>query len=338
MAEFDAREFRNFSKHILHKLAVFETACSSGSRIEAGQKLGIDGSQVGKIILELERDLKDVLNGATLIDHSGPLAVVPTNAGRRLWQFAQSIRSASATFVNDLEAMQRSKDIRLAVTHSALLAYAHDLEREYKLVCPEGTLNWGDEFPSRDKVWDDIETRLLEGKADAGIYTYPPSRDKKKLVPAGIAVHPWIEEEMVLVISKKSDVLPKERVVSLQNLPKLERIVHYRRALEFERTTTIEAYLKQQKVLKRYAGDWLSGEDSITAIKDALIRRGGMSFLPWPDVQHEYEQKTLRVYKLDPPMRPRTVRIAFMLNASLPALAKFRMATARLKGQRTFEL
>ncbi len=336
MADFDDRAFKEFSENILQRLAIFQTACSSVSRVEAGIKLGIDGSWVSKTILKLEEELKQELNGGTLIDHSGPLAVVPTAAGEKLLELACKVRADSERFLNELTMMQRNADIRLAMTRSAWVAYGRELEAEYKAVCPEGSLNFGDEFYSRDQVWDAIEQSVLQGRADAGIYTYPPSRDKKHLVPPGLAIQPWIEEEIVLVFPGDSPRRPKASIVSLHNLPYLERIVHYRRSLSFDRTTSIEAYLKQEKVLKRYAHDWLLGVDTISEIKDTLVRMGGMSFLPWPDVKHEHERGTLQAFKLKPPMRPRSVKIAYRLHNSRPALIKFRAATAKLQGKREF--
>ena len=64
MADFDDRTFKEFSEKILQRLAIFETACSSVSRVEAGIKLGIDGSWVSKTILKLEEVLKHELNAA----------------------------------------------------------------------------------------------------------------------------------------------------------------------------------------------------------------------------------------------------------------------------------
>ncbi|HMD21067.1 MAG TPA: hypothetical protein VKH40_12135, partial [Alloacidobacterium sp.] len=164
MADFDDRTFKEFSEKILQRLAIFDTACSSVSRVEAGHKLGIDGSWVAKTILKLEEELKNELNGGTLIDHSGPLAVVPTAAGDKLLELARKVRADSERFLNELAQMQRNAEIRLAMTRSAWLAYGHELEAQYKAVCPEGKLNFGDEFYSRDQVWDAIEQSVLQGR------------------------------------------------------------------------------------------------------------------------------------------------------------------------------
>jgi DNA-binding transcriptional LysR family regulator len=338
MAEFDDRAFKDFSKNILSKIAIFETACSSGSRIEAGLILGIDGSRIGKVILELEEDLKEYLHGGKLINHDGQIAVKSTDAGKRLCEFARKLRTDSIAFVNDLDALQSRADIRLVMTRSSWLSYSEELKEAYTSLSPGGSLHFGDEFYTRDRVWDDIELGVLQGQADAGIYTYPPSRDRRNQVPTELAVHRWIEEEIVLVFPVGSPHCPTGSVVSLRNLPHLEPIFHYRRALKFDRTTTIEAYLRQENVLRRYGkADWLLGLDTISDIKETLIRlKQGMSFLPWPDVKHEYESGTLLAYRLDPPIRPRWVKVAYRRDAARPALANFREAVDRLKGKRDF--
>lgn len=103
MADFDDRAFKEFSENILQRLAIFQTACSSVSRVEAGIKLGIDGSWVSKTILKLEEELKQELNGGTLIDHSGPLAVVPTAAGEKLLELSDPALPLLTTDVGTVE-------------------------------------------------------------------------------------------------------------------------------------------------------------------------------------------------------------------------------------------
>jgi DNA-binding transcriptional LysR family regulator len=340
MPDFDSRAYKRFCEDVLSKLATFQTACESETRSEAGKVLGIRGQAVGKAIKALESSLKEPLNGGHLVDHSGPLTVVTTQAGDMLHVFAEQIRAISLQFHSKLTAAQHSGDVRLAMTRSAWLAYGKELQAAYKAIRLEGAVNFGNEFYSRDRVWNDIEEAILSGDADFGVYSFPPSRltrrGKKDRVPEEIAMHALTEEEIVLVFPGDSPNRPKGKQVSLKKLSAMQSVVHYRRSLGFDRTSTIEAYLGQQGVLGRYDGDWLLGVDSISEIKDTLVRYGGMSFLPWPDVEREHHAQTLQAYRLNPPMRPRTIWLAYRLQTSRPAVKDFLKAANTIPKRREF--
>ena len=325
---------------MLSKLATFQTACDTETRSEAGRVLGVGGQAVGKAIKAIEASLKEPLNGESLVDHTGPLTVVTTQAGDMLLKFAEQVRALSLQFHSELTAAQHSADVRLAMTRSAWLAYGKELQAAYKLIRPEGALNFGNEFYSRDRVWNDIEAAVLNGEADFGVYSFPPSRltrrGKKDRVPDGIAMHALTEEEMVLVFPGDNPNRPKGKQVSLKKLSTVQPVVHYRRSLGFDRTSTIEAYLGQEGVLSRYGGDWLLGVDSISEIKDTLIRYGGISFLPWPDVEREHRTHALQAYRLNPPMRPRTIWLAYRLQTSRPAVKDFLKAANTIPKRREF--
>ena len=340
MAEFDTRAFKSFCEHVLSRLATFQTACETETRAEAGRVLGIGGQAVGKAIKGIEHSLKEPLNDESLIDHSGPLTVVPTEAGEMFLSFARQIRSISIQFYAQLDALQHTGDIRLAMTRSAWLAYGNELREAYSKLRPEGRVNFGNEFYSRDRVWDDIEKSVLNKEADFGIYSFPPSRMAKhsrhRTPLDGLAMHALTEEEIVLVFPGDSPHKPKGRQVYLKKLPFLQQVVHYRRSLGFDRTATIEAYLGQEGALQRYTGDWLLGVDSISEIKDTLIRYGGMSFLPWPDVEREHRIHSLQAYRLVPRMRPRTIWLSYRSQTSRPALKDFLKAAATIPKKRDF--
>lgn len=336
MRDFDVRLFRQFGGDVLRELPTVLAMEGSRYRSEAASLLGIDATAVGKCIRRLERSLGPELAGGSLIDHTELHALELTDAGKLLLAFANKVRDASALFLDELEALQRGAQIRLTMTRSAWLAYENELQAAYRKVRPEGVVNAGNEFYSRDRVWEDIERNVLESRADVGVYSFPPSRIKKKQIPKALAIQKWIEEEMVLVFPGNYKQLPKGHTVSLPGLAFTEPILHYRRSLLFERTTTIETYLKGQKVLKRYRGDWLLGVDTIAEVKDTLVKKGGISFLPWPDVADEHRRGTLRAYRLAIPMRPRLVWLAYRLHTSRPAVSDFVKAAAKLQGKREF--
>lgn len=201
MGDFDSRAFKRFCEDVLSKLATFQTACEAASRSDAGRVLGIGGQAVGKAIKGLEASLKGPLNNEPLIDHSGPLTVVPTEAGEMLLSFAQQIRTLSIQFYTQPNTAQHSGNVRLAMTRSAWLAYGNALRTAYSNIRPDGAVTFGNAFYSRDRVWDDIERTVLRGDADFGVYSFPPSRTlgrgKKSCLPDGLAIHALTEEEIV---------------------------------------------------------------------------------------------------------------------------------------------
>jgi DNA-binding transcriptional LysR family regulator len=333
MSDFDVRAFERLCRKALPELATFKAACESASRRRAGSEVGKGGSSVGKCISRLEAFLHEELNGGSLVDHTEPRKVCPTEAGEAFYRYCGDIASLSARFLDNLEYLQRGSEIRLAMTHSAWLAYGSDLEKAYKRRRPEGVVNFGDTFYSRDRVWDDIEREVLEGRADVGVYSFPPSR--KKRVAADLAVIDWVEEEIVLVLPARPTRYARGTVVSIADPLLVERVVHYSRPLGFDRTLTIEAYLKAQKTLKLYRGDWLLGVNTISEIKETLRQKGGMSFLPWPTVAVESGSGALRAYRIVPPMRPRLMKIVCRLHTSRPAVRDFLKAAATLRGPRT---
>lgn len=332
-ANIDFRTFEQWCREVLPELATFYAACEYKTRKKAGDKLGKQGQNVGKAIFRLERLLKDVLGGGSLIDHNEPRHVIATEAGGELLAYCQQLASSRVRLLESLARLQRGAEVRLAMTHYAWLAYGNALEFAYKKRRPDGVVNFGDKFYGQDKVWEDIEQEVLLGRADVGVYSFPPSRRKE--FPKDLSLRNWIEEEIVLVLPKGL-VKTNRSTISIQHLPAFPRVVHYRRSLDFDRTDTIEKYLEQQNVKSRFESDWLLGVNTIAEIKDTLLHKGGMSFLPWPTVEQEYRKGTLKVFHLNPPMRPRVMKIICRLHTSRGAIRDFLRAADTLEGPRRF--
>jgi len=333
-SDLDVREFEQWCRRVLPEMATFQAACEFKTRRRAGDKLGKEGQNVGKSIVRLEAFLKDYLAGGTFIDHNEPRLVSPTEAGEALLTSCHELAAIRARLLETLTRLQRGSEVRLAMTHYAWLAYGSSLEAAYKKRRPNGTVNFGNEFYGQDRVWEDIERVVQDGRADLGVYSFPPTRSK--LVPRDLIVRNWIEEEIVLVMPPGL-VRTSKASIALSSLPHLPRVVHYSRSLNFDRTDTIQQYLKSQKVLHRYKGDWLLGVNTIAEMKDTLRHKGGMSFLPWPTVEHEYRQGILQVFRLNPPMRPRVIKIICRLHTSRGAIRDFLKAAATLEGRRNFK-
>jgi DNA-binding transcriptional LysR family regulator len=319
--DIDVRAFEQWCRHVLPELATFYAACIHKNRRKAGDKLGKQGQNVGKSIIRLEALLKDFLGGGSLIDHNEPRHVVTTEAGEELFRYCQEQAASRARVIDYLIRLQRGSEVRLAMTHYAWMAYGNALEAAYKKRRPDGIVNFGDKFYGQDKVWHDIEQEVVRGNADIGVYSFPPSR-RKEFPSKDLSLRNWIEEEIVLVVPN-GFVKTAKSTISLASLPSFPRVVHYARSLDFDRTDTIENYLKQQNVRSRFAGDWLLGVNTISEIKDTLLHKGGMSFLPWPTVQKEYREGALDVFRLNPPMRPRVMRIICRLHTSRGAIRDF---------------
>lgn len=341
MAEFDKRELERdvralerWCREVLPELGTFRAACLYKTRAKAGSMLGKEGQNVGKSITRLEQLLRNSLNGGSLVDHADSKKVSPTEAGEELRDYCEKLASLSSDFLDRLKDLQYGSKIRIAMTHYAWLAYSGALEAAYKERRPDGIFDYGGRVYSQDKVWKEIEQEVLEGRADIGVYSFPPTRRKE--VSAELAVRNWIEEEYVFVLPGGAKGNPKGKVASLRDLSTFPQVVHYDRSLDFDRTRTIEQYLRRQKVHDRFSGDWLFGVNAISEIKETLQGKGGMSFLPWPTVEREHHEGKLQAYRLNPPMRPRVMKIICRLHGSRHAVVDFLKAAASLEGKRAF--
>jgi DNA-binding transcriptional LysR family regulator len=333
MAEFDDRQFEHWCREVTPELATFYAACKYKTRAMAGKKLGKDGQNVGRSITRLDGLLNDLLSGASLVSSEEPRKVIPTDAGKALLRYCEESSAAHLRLVDNLTQLQRSSEIRAATTHYAWLAYGDGLVRAYKQRRPDGVVNFGGKFYGQDRVWDEIEREVLEGRADIGVYSFPPSR--QRLFPKDLSLLNWIEEEIVLVLPRELAKKVKGSNISIYELslllPALPPVVHYSRSLGFDRTDTIEDYLRSHRVLKRFEGDWLLGVNSIAEIKDTLKQKGGISFLPWPTVAEDHKKGTLTAYRLNAPMRARVIKIISRLHNSRGAVQDFIAAATTLR-------
>jgi len=335
VGKFDVRRFDWFCREIMPEVATFLTVANLGNRSQAAIKLGKTGPTIGKSLTRLEEALRGELNGGFLIDHDEPRKVEPTDAGNLLKEFCRKLEAESDLFLDRLEALQRGSEIRLATTNYAWLDYGATLRAAYQQRRPDGTINFGDKLYSQDKVWDEIEKEVSEGRADIGIYSYPPTRSKK--VPSELSTLDWIEEEIVLVVAGRRRNTAQDFARLMASLPDYGRVVHYDRSLHFDRTDTIEKYLKEYNVYKKYPrGQWLLGVSNILEIKAHLAKAGGVSFLPWPTVEKEYQSGMFQVYRLKPRMRPRLLKIICRKHNSRPSVVDFIRAAGTLKGPRNF--
>jgi DNA-binding transcriptional LysR family regulator len=335
MHPLDQRRFDRFCREVLPEIATFSVLSDLRNRSQAGKVLGKTGPAVSKSVARLEGALGQELAGGFLIDHEEPQRAEPTDAGELLRKFCETLETESARFLDRLNALQRSSEIRLAITHYAYLSYGSKLDAAYRQRQPDGTLNIGDRLYSQDKVWDEIESQVLQGSADVGIYSYPPTRTHE--VSSELSSLDWITEETVLVVPASRLGASVSFATAIRNLPDYGPVVHYDASLRFDRTKTIADFLKNHRLIDQYPGGrWLLGVNNILEIKEHLKRKGGVSFLPWPTVQDEYKDGIFRVFRLKPQMRPRLLKVITRKHNSRPAVTDFMKACAAMKRPQRF--
>lgn len=339
MSIMEIRSNDRFFREILPELPAFHAACFYKTRAEAGTRLDKEGQTVGRSISKLEMLLKEPLSGGFLVDPKEQRKVEPTDAGNLLSQFYEDVVARKDALITQLTTLQRSSEIRVATTSYAWLAYELDLVAAYQALRPDGALNPGGNFWEQDRVWEEIETEVLQGHADVGLYSFPPSRRRE--FPDGLDLINWVEEEFVLVVPKTIARQVKRDRISVrelsQILPQMPQVVHYRRDLGFDRTDLIEDYLRRQRVLSKYDGDWLLGVNTIAEIKETLFRKGGISFLPWPAVTQEHNAGMLTAYPLTQRgMRPRAMKIIYRPHNCRNAVTDFIRAAKSLGRSRRF--
>jgi len=342
MDDFDIRDYDRWCREVMPELATFEAACKHETRQMAGKKIAKKGQSIGRSITRLESLLQEPLNGGFLVDPQVKRKVKPTDAGKLFLRYCERLRMIRSELLQEMATLQRGSEIRVATTQYAWSAYGRDLEREYRRIRPEGILSTGGNFWEQDRVWHEIETEVLEGRADIGIYSFPPSR--RGQFPAELKLMNWIEEEFVLVLPKSLAKLVRRDRLSIRELmtlvPQTPKVLHYRRELGFDRTDIIEDFLRSQGVLPRFEGEWLQGFGSILEIKDQLKREAGISFLPWPTVAEEHEKHQLKAFPLprmpEAAMRPRVVRIIYRPHNCRGAVNDFLKAAELLGYPRHF--
>lgn len=336
MNDHELREFEAFCREVASEMATFKAASDCETRSKAGQVLDKTGQSIGRSVDRLEQALKGPLNGGFLADPKERREARLTDAGKVFLKYCERLASLQRDLCTELTNLQKSSEIRLAITNYAWRVYGSELERVYKERCLDGELHYGNGFYMQDHVWKEIEQEVLEERADVGVYSFPPTLGRN--FPDDLSLMDWMVEEFVLVLPvelARRVRLSKITIQALaQRLPMLPSVVHYKRELGFDRTEIIRQYLHNQQVMDRFEGDWLTPVNTIEEIKATLVEKGGISFLPWPAVAREVEQNLLKAYPLAGYMRPRIIRIITRRGSCRPAVNEFIAAARGLGGVR----
>jgi DNA-binding transcriptional LysR family regulator len=131
---------------------------------------------------------------------------------------------------------------------------------------------------------DRVLRLVLEGRADLGIISFPPThRD--------LAVTPWREEPMVVAC------LPGHRLARRRSAPpselKDEPFVGFERGLEIRRR--IDRFLARHRVDVKVTMEF----DNVESIKRAVEAGAGISILPRPTLERELKMGSLRAVPFD---------------------------------------
>jgi DNA-binding transcriptional LysR family regulator len=154
-----------------------------------------------------------------------------------------------------------------------------------------------------------VYDRILEGKADFGLVSYP--RRSRTL-----AVLPWREEEMLLACSPGHD-LARHRSIKPSQLDG-QRYIGFTRELPIRQK--VDRYLRQHGVTV----DIILEFDNIECVKNALEIGSGVAILPEPMLRREVQSGTLVAVPLSGRRFVRPLSIVYRRNLRLsPAAASF---------------
>lgn len=151
-----------------------------------------------------------------LVDPKEKKSVKLTDAGVKLLEFTKGVMRLKDGFYLELTKLNDGFDITVATTNYAWLTYAEELEGSYRKINDKGSLNPGKGFWQQDRVWEELEDAVLNGQADVGIYSYPPSRRKE--FPKDLTQIDWVAEEYVFVVPAKIAATVKRDRLSISDL------------------------------------------------------------------------------------------------------------------------
>lgn len=183
----------------LHRLTTFRAVVLDGTITGAARSLGYTPSAVSQQLQALQREA-----GLTLFERSGR-GVVPTSAGRRLFDEASAVLQESARLDGVVADLRDGRTGTLSLSHTTSVGLAW---------VPQVAARLSEEFPdlrldlrlweiTRDADWDpDVEICVEDDVA-----TTPPDRDRVSL----------LTESYVAVLSR-GHALASESAVSLSQL------------------------------------------------------------------------------------------------------------------------
>ena len=267
----------------LHSLQLFVAVVEAGSIAAAAEREFIAASALSKRIAELER----LLDTPLLLRQAR--GVEPTAAGRVLVRGARTLLHQAV----DLEVQVRdfatgeSGHVRVAANLSSITQFLPTDLRAFTQAHPRIQIDLEERISS-------IVTRMvLDNAADIGVFTF--SADEPEL-----DVHPYREDEVVMVMHKSHPLAPRGRVSFLDTL-EYEHI-------GMQRDSAMGTVMQRVAVAAGRELRMRFFVHSYDALISMVRQRLGMGMIPWGAVPL-YEQTELATLHLSDTWARRRIKI-----------------------------
>ena len=321
-------------QRLLPELHRFKLTIERG-RSEVGPLLGKSHALGGRSLKRLEVTLREL---RMLTDHehltrrrtlARPGSPAPghdeaTEAGEALLRFIEKVYDSFLTMQHELHGFQQSDAVTIASINSAWLVYGNELKTTFAKMAAGASLHqiYRRNTPA---VFEAVERR----EALVGIISVDPHN--KPVIPAPLAIRPWLTEEMVLVFSASQGSLPGRSAAStaehLKHTGNRFITLHGEASLR----PTIDRYFEKIRLKIPKSAE---GSASIEEVKSAIKQHNHISILPKPCVAHDHD---LRYYSLIPEGERRHLSVIYRANTMwlpvqtlvskcFPAVAKARKA------------
>ena len=226
----------------------------------------------------------------TLLRRS-PRGIVPTDAGLRLYQQAQSIlrqvEDAKLSVRNN--GKELSGTVAVGLPLSFIDPYALPILKSIKDQHPKIALQFHEALSGTTLEW------IKNGRLDVGI-----AFDEGNLT--GLDTVPLIREQLFLIVSSGSD-LAKHKSISLQSLREVKLLLPG--AGQGVRSQ-VQSVLMQHDIANCIVGVEVN---SLTLMKQAVIAGMGATILSWSSVDAQLEDQTLVAIELVDPTLSRVAAI-----------------------------
>lgn len=229
---------------------------------------GVSQSAASQQLQELERQF-----GTTLLDRTTRPLVV-TEAGRAYLDFCRDVLRRLEDFETTLSRLKREVEgtVRVASIYSVGLSEMTELEHMFSNRYPEAALQV--EYLRPEKVYVAVE----EDRADIGLVSYPESNRE-------ITALPWRQEEMVVVTSPYHPLAGRQSIRP-EDLKGVD-FVGFDDDLPIQQA--IVRFFSEHNVELKLVGHF----DNLQVIKEAVIRRMGVSIMPVRVLQNELAEGRL---------------------------------------------
>ena len=276
-----------------HSLQLFVAVVEAGSISAAAEREFIAASALSKRIAELER----VLDTPLLMRQAR--GVEPTAAGRVLVRGARTLLHQAV----DLEAKVRdfatgeSGHVRVAANLSSITQFLATDLRDFTLRHPRIQIDL------EERISSTVTRMVLENAADIGLFTF--SADEPQL-----AVHPYREDEVVMVMHKSHPLVPRGKVSFIDTLE--------HEHIGMQRDSAMAAVMQRVAIAAGREVRMRFFVHSYDALISMVRQRLGIGLMPWGAVPL-YDQAELAAVHLSDAWARRRIKICVRRGEELPA-------------------